>query len=95
MENHTKYGDTIYFHDRRRAVRQSVHSSALTWKEKGIVVRQTTRFPEEEATHLAFTAEQPTRLALKIRQPAWATSGVSVTINNAAARTRSSPPTRT
>jgi hypothetical protein len=87
MENHTKYGDTIYFHDRDALFVNLFIPSALTWKEKGIVVRQTTRFPEEEATHLAFTAEQPTRLALKIRKPAWATSGVSVTINNAAAHT--------
>ena len=31
--------------------------SELTWKDKGIVVRQETKFPEEEATHLTITRE--------------------------------------
>ena len=81
MENHTKYGDTIYFHDDRSIFVNLFIPSALTWKEKGLVVRQETRFPEEDVTHLTITATQPAPLALKVRYPSWAASGMMVSIN--------------
>jgi len=82
MENHTKYGDTIYFHDDRSLFVNLFIPSELIWKDKGIVVRQQTRFPEEEATHLTMTLTQPSRFALKVRRPSWATSNVSLAVNN-------------
>jgi len=81
MENHSKYGDTIYFHDDRSLYVNLFIASELTWQDKGLVVRQQTRFPEEEATHLTITATRPTRLALKVRAPSWATAGVTMTVN--------------
>jgi hypothetical protein len=83
MENHTKYGDTIYFHDEQSLFVNLFIPSELTWKEKGVVVRQETKCPEEEATHLTISVKQPTRLAVKIRRPAWATSGATVAVNGA------------
>jgi DUF1680 family protein len=80
MENHAKYGDTIYFHDASSLYVNLFIPSELTWKEKGLVVRQRTRFPEEQATHLTLTLAQPTRLAVKVRQPAWA-QGAAVRVN--------------
>jgi DUF1680 family protein len=80
MENHAKYGDTIYFHDAASLYVNLFIPSELAWKEKGLVVRQRTRFPEEEATHLTMTLTQPTRLAVKVRQPAWA-RGATVRVN--------------
>jgi DUF1680 family protein len=81
MENHTKYGDTIYFHDDRSLLVNLFIPSELNWKEKGLVVRQQTRFPEEDTTHLTMTANPPARVALKVRYPGWAQSGMTVTIN--------------
>jgi DUF1680 family protein len=81
MENHTKYGDTIYFHDDRSLYVNLFIPSDLTWSAKGISVRQQTRFPEEEATHLTLTATTPTRLALKVRYPSWARSGMAISVN--------------
>lgn len=81
MENHSKYGDTIYFHDEQSLYVNLFIPSELTWQDKGLVVRQQTRFPEEEATHLTITATRPTRLALKVRAPSWATAGVTTTVN--------------
>ncbi|HEY6330994.1 MAG TPA: beta-L-arabinofuranosidase domain-containing protein, partial [Blastocatellia bacterium] len=85
MENHGKYGDTIYFHDDSSVYVNLFIASTLDWREKGVAIRQTTNFPEEEGTHLAMTCHQPTRLALKIRYPAWAisgaTSGMQITVN--------------
>ena len=81
MENHTKYGDTIYFHDDRSLYVNLFIPSELTWREKGLVVRQETRFPREDITHVTLMPREPTRLALKIRYPSWAQSGMAVTIN--------------
>ncbi|HMF98023.1 MAG TPA: glycoside hydrolase family 127 protein, partial [Vicinamibacterales bacterium] len=80
MENHAKYGDTIYFHDGSSLYVNLFIPSELTWKERSILVRQRTRFPEEEGTHLSLTLTQPTRFAVKVRQPAWA-RGASVRVN--------------
>ena len=55
--------------------------SELTWKEHGLAVRQETRFPEEDATHLTLTTKSPVRVALKIRYPGWAQTGMIVTVN--------------
>jgi hypothetical protein len=44
-------------------------------------VRQETRFPEEDTTRLTLTTTKPTRLALKIRYPLWARSGMKLTVN--------------
>ncbi|HEY2849864.1 MAG TPA: beta-L-arabinofuranosidase domain-containing protein, partial [Gemmatimonadaceae bacterium] len=81
MENHAKYGDTIYFHDDRSLYVNLFIPSELTWKEHGLVVRQETRFPEEDATHLTLTTKSPVRLALKVRYPGWAQSGMIVSVN--------------
>src|SRR5450759_3522265 len=58
MENHTKYGDTIYFHDDRSLYVNLFIASQLTWREKGLVVRQETRFPEEDTSHLTVTGDR-------------------------------------
>lgn len=81
MENHAKYGDTIYFHDDRSLYVNLFIASELKWKAKGLLVRQETRFPEEDTTRLMLQCEKPVRLALKIRFPSWARSGMTLTVN--------------
>jgi uncharacterized protein len=81
MENHGKYNDTIYFHDPTSLYVNLFISSELTWKEKGLKVRQLTKYPEQDTTSLVVTADKPTRLAVKIRYPSWAASGMTVTVN--------------
>src|SRR5262245_33497290 len=80
MENHAKYGDTIYFHDASSLYVNLFIPSELTWKEKGLVVRQPTRFPEEQATHLTMTLTRPVGVAVKLRQAAGA-RGAGVRVN--------------
>ena len=81
MENHTKYGDTIYFHDDNALFVNLFIPSELSWKEKGITVRQETRFPEEDVTHVTVTASKPTRLGVNVRYPSWARSGMTLSVN--------------
>jgi DUF1680 family protein len=91
MENHSKYGDTIYSHNADSLWVNLFIASELTWADKGISVRQETRFPESDTTVLKITAQKPIRLALKIRRPAWAVDGVKIFINGRSQKIRSAP----
>ncbi|MCX7010515.1 MAG: glycoside hydrolase family 127 protein [Kiritimatiellaeota bacterium] len=84
VENHGKYADTIFFHSADTLYLNLFIASELTWKEKNIVVRQETKFPESDATRLVFKCAQPVKLELKIRHPFWAKE-IVVTVNGAAA----------
>jgi hypothetical protein len=70
MENHAKYGDSIYFHDENGVFVNLFIASELLWPEKGFGLRQETRFPEEGKTTLVVTAAGPGETALRIRIPA-------------------------
>ncbi len=80
MENHAKYGETIYFHDDNSLYVNLFIPSELTWDEKGITLRQETTFPDADTTRLTFHCKQPVKLALKIRYPSWA-KGFRVSVN--------------
>jgi DUF1680 family protein len=82
VENHAKYGDSIYFHDGGKSIYVNLFiASELKWKEKGVTIRQETRFPDETATRLKLTCDRPTELSLRIRHPFWATSGFRILVN--------------
>ncbi len=82
VENHARYGDSIYYHEGGQGLYVNLFiDSKLDWKSRGITVRQETRFPEEGLSHLAFTCARPTRMAVHIRRPAWATSEFHVLVN--------------
>lgn len=81
MENHAKYPDTIYFHNDQSLYVNLFIASELNWKEKGLTLRQETRFPEADTTRLTFTTAKPVRLALKIRYPYWSQSGMTLSVN--------------
>lgn len=84
MENHSKYGDTIYFHDDNTLYLNLFIASQLSWPEKGLSVRQDTTFPQSSTTKLTFTCTNPVPLTLKIRYPFWAKAGMIVTVNGVA-----------
>jgi len=71
VESHAKYGDSIYWHDNDSLYVNLFIASELTWKEKGLVVRQETKFPESDPTRLTLKCAKPVELSLKIRRPAW------------------------
>jgi DUF1680 family protein len=71
MENHAKYGDSIYFHDGDALLVNLFIASELNWQNKRVRVRQTTAFPEYAGTRLSVSAARPTRFTLRLRHPAW------------------------
>jgi DUF1680 family protein len=81
MENHSKYGDTIYFHDDNSLWVNLFIASELSWKEKGLTIRQETKFPEAEMTTLLFKTDKPVELTVKIRCPHWLSSDADFTLN--------------
>ena len=91
MENHSKYGETIYFHAADSLYVNLFIASELSWKEKGLLVRQETRFPESDTTTLKLKVEKPVSFALKIRQPAWAVDGLFLAINGEKQPVKSAP----
>ncbi|MGN6368479.1 MAG: beta-L-arabinofuranosidase domain-containing protein [Phycisphaerae bacterium] len=74
MENHAKYGDTVYFHSQDNAALyvNLFIPSTLEWKEKQVRVTQENHFPEEAGTKLTFHCARPERIAVKVRVPEWA-----------------------
>ena len=62
VENHAKYGDSIYFHDDSTLYVNLFIASELNWKAKGLKVRQETKYPEEATSRLVFTREKPVEL---------------------------------
>lgn len=91
MENHSKYASDIYFHtDDSLFVNQFI-ASELDWREKGVMLRQETRFPDEEKTKLTFTNRQPVNLKLHIRHPAWSGAGFKVLVNGKLFADQSTP----
>ena len=82
LENHAKYGDTIYAHspDNNTLWVNLFIASELGWKEKGLTVAQSTHFPLEPATVLSLRTAAPVELAIKVRIPRW-TKNAQLKIN--------------
>ena len=91
MENHAKYGDTIYFHDEDGVFVNLFIGSELNWRAKGVRIRQETRFPEQFATSLSILTEQPKPFALRVRVPGWTTPGVAVRLNGKPLSVKAAP----
>ena len=92
IENHAKYGDSIYFRgsqDGADCVYVNLFiASTLDWKEKGLALKQATRFPEAGKSRLEVTAAGAGDVTLKIRHPGWCTTATVAVNGNTAATSR-------
>ncbi|MBE3071242.1 MAG: glycoside hydrolase family 127 protein [Planctomycetes bacterium] len=92
IENHAKYGDSIYFHDGEAALYVNLFiASELTWKSAGLRLRQETGFPDEPATRLVLACDKPVELAVHVRRPYWAGAGFEVAVNGAKQAVEAAP----
>jgi len=81
IENHARYGETIYAHNGVDTLYVNLFmASTLQWRERGISLTQSTRFPDSETTRLEFTVAKPQTLKLAIRQPKWCPA-MTITVN--------------
>jgi len=91
MENHVKYGDTIYFKDNEDGLYVNLFiPSKLRWPQKGLTVQQETQFPVSEKTRLELELEESLEMPLRIRHPRWA-EGFTVRVNGEAVGVSSRP----
>jgi DUF1680 family protein len=65
-------------------------ASQLEWPEKGLNIRQETKFPEQQGTSLIVSAKNPVQMEINLRIPYWAKGG-SVKINGSELQAFSSP----
>jgi hypothetical protein len=91
MENPARYGEAIYARQGDALLVNLFLASELAWPQKGLAVRQETRFPDEGSTRLVLRLERPTRFALRLRHPAWAGDGFAATVNGQAVSPDSQP----
>jgi uncharacterized protein len=90
-EEFSKFGDSIYFHSDRDAFVNLFIASEVRWPEKGLTIRQETRFPDQDGTSIIIKANAPVAAGINIRIPAWAVDGGSVVLNGKALSAFSSP----
>jgi DUF1680 family protein len=90
MENHAKYGDSIYFHDDASVYVNLFIASRVHWREKQLHITQATSFPESPRTQLTIEVEKPTSFTIRIRQPSWSSSA-TVRINGEAQQVHRTP----
>ncbi|WP_395088783.1 beta-L-arabinofuranosidase domain-containing protein [Armatimonas sp.] len=71
-ENHTRYGDGVYFRDAKHRVLYVTQflASEVHLPEWGLTVRQETAFPDSDTVH--FTVTGPSDIAVRLRMPSWA-----------------------
>ena len=89
-EEYSKLTDTIYFHDDDSLYVNLFVASQLEWPEKGLNIRQETKFPEQQGTSLIVSAKNPVQMEINLRIPYWAKGG-SVKINGSELQAFSSP----
>jgi DUF1680 family protein len=84
MENHTKYGEAIYFRGASDLYVNLFIPSSLSWPERGLVLEQHTAYPTENSSRLVVEAAPAAPLAIRVRCPGWASGQVTFDLNGAA-----------
>lgn len=90
FENHAKYGEAIYYHNNQGLYVNLFIPSELTWKDKGIKLKQETQFPNDENVKLTISTQKATKMPLYIRYPYWA-SKVEVKVNGKKVNVKQTP----
>jgi len=82
MENHVKYGESIYFQGGDGSLYVNLFiPSQLNWKEKGVVLQQQTKLPADNSIAFTVQAAKPVSFPLRIRNPHWSSQQVWVAVN--------------
>ena len=81
MENHTKYGEAIYFHGKDDLYVNLYIPSRVSWSEKGLVLEQQTGYPNTGVTTLRVISQPKASMTLKVRCPGWSAGNVAFKLN--------------
>jgi len=92
MENHTKHGDTAYFHDGGKTLWVNLFMpTELSWKETGLKIRQDTSFPLSNSVSLTVEEGRPRSFDMLVRHPGWATGPIEFKVNGSVVATSTEP----
>ena len=83
MEDFAKLNDTIYARDHDGLFVNLFIESQLHWAERGVVLRQSTRFPEEPVTRIEIEESPRDPWSLRVRIPGWTTRETRILLNGA------------
>ncbi len=90
LDSYSKHAEFIYAHDANALYVNLFAASEVNWREKGVSIRQDTKFPDEDAARFTIACGQPTDFTLYLRCPVWSVDGTSISLNgerqNVAAR---------
>jgi hypothetical protein len=81
LENPARLGEAIYARSPGALHVNLFVASEVAWPERGLRLRQRTRFPEAERSRLELALSAPARFTLRVRRPAWAGDGFVVSVN--------------
>ncbi len=82
MENHVKYAESIYFKAADGGLYVNLFiPSELQWKDRNVVVRQETMYPEDNKTRLTVESGSSAAFPLYIRNPWWANGKASIAVD--------------
>lgn len=91
MEDHGKYNQFIYSHNEDSLYLNLFIASEVSWKEKGISIKQETQFPYEEQTKLSVTRGSA-EFTLMVRYPSWVKEGALIAkVNGKPVKVNASP----
>jgi len=91
MENHTKHGDSTYFHQGAERLWVNLFlPTELNWREAGVRLAQETNLPEDSRVTLRIL-EGEREFELLLRHPEWAKSVVTVRVNGEVAANSTNP----
>lgn len=92
IENHAKYGEMVYAHDKSNLYVNLFIPSELKWEDKGLVVEQTTHYPEADETTLKVSLSAPSEFTIFVRHPRWNDKApLTVKVNGKKVKGKSSP----
>ena len=82
MENHVKYGESIYFKGKDGSLYVNLFiPSVLRWKEREATITLKSNLPADPKASLSLNLKKPQSFMLRIRKPAWVSGTVTPLVN--------------
>lgn len=91
FDSYTRFSEYIYSHSADALYVKLFAPSEVTWKEKGLVLRQETKMPDEDSVIFKLSLLKPVRFTFYLRYPTWATEGIAVHLNGAGQNIAATP----
>ena len=73
IESHARHGEFIYAHEGDALYVNLFIASTLNWRDQGVRITQSTRFPDESRSRIKIN--DAGTFALKLRYPSWVAAG--------------------